>query len=381
MNGDAHTTTTGVPDPRHIADYLEAQGWVRAEQEWRGAQVWSQPGGPSDEILLPPRIQYRDDRELLVRALRTMAAAEGRDYNDLVRAVSHPLVDTQYFHTHPDSPSGTVPLLSGIGALEGIRGAFTLAAQAVLDEGPRLGRGRNTKAVDSFLRRVRLGPSKAGSYILSAEVPLSPPRMDLFTSDPPRERIVVRTMRKAIAAAARATKESENDRGNLIPFDDAMHSGVSARLCESLAKFGGHEHQNEFSILFTWSPSHPEDDSEENNNLSFSPHAASILQRAGERLRELEYTGTVRLSGTIIATERQSPQHDGFVKVRGLLASGEWSRERTVLVRLQPEAYGAALAAHARGDTFEAEGRLSNVDNRRELLPSSATIAGRPLEI
>lgn len=380
MNHGTGDQFPGGIDPLSVSDYLRARGWRRDPRDWRGAQVWTPPDGASDQVLLPPELRYRDDRELLLRALHAVARAENEDYQDLLRIVSNPMVDTQYFHTHPPSPSGTVPLLSGMDALEGIRGVFTLAARSVLDEKPSVGGGRNSKAVDDFLRQVRLGPSKAGSYILSAEVPLTPPRGHLLFDDPPAERTVVRAMKRAMSAAERATKAAESNEGSLDPFDEAMEAGVSARLCESLARFGGHDHDQEFSIRFAWAPAQPEGNGGESDQLSFGRRAASILQQAGERLRELEYRGTVRLHGTVIATERQSPRHDGFVKVKGTLSTSESRRERTVLVRLGPEDYSAALTAHARGSTIDVEGRLSSAGNRRELLPSRVLIDGQPIK-
>lgn len=378
MNHESVASSAEAPAPEQVSDYLHSRGWRREPESWRGSQVWTWPEVPNEQILLPPRLEYRDDRELVLRALYALSQIEDRDPHDLIRAISQPLVDTQYFHTHPPSPSGTVPLLSGINALEGVRGAFTSAAQAVLDHRLRSGRGRNSKDVDAFLRRVRLGPSTAGSYILSAEVPLAPPRTDQLFPEPPQERRVVRAMHQAVAAAQQATTAAEQTEDRMDAFDEAMDSGVSSRLCDSLAHFGGHGHDQKFSIRFTWSPAHPEEPGRAGDHLSFGPRAAEILQRAGERLRELEHAGTVRMSGRIVGAERHSPAHDGFVKVHGTLSTGEGARERTLLVRLHSEYYEAALTAHSQGDPFEAEGRLST-GNRRELIPDRVLVNGRPL--
>ncbi|GHD16997.1 hypothetical protein GCM10007147_05690 [Nocardiopsis kunsanensis] len=379
MNHGSVTPPAEAPSPEQISDYLHSRGWHREPESWRGSQVWTWPEVPDEQILLPPRLEYRDDNELVLQALYALARFEGRDLHGLFRAISRPWVDTQYFHTHPPSPSGTVPLLSGINALEGVRGAFTSAAQAVLDHRFRSGRGRNSKDVDAFLRCVRLGPSTAGSYILSAEVPLTPPRTDQLFPEPPQERRVVRAMHRAVSAAQEATAATEEAEERMDAFDEAMGSGVSSRLCESLAQFGGHGHDQKFSIRFAWSPSHPEESARADDHFSFGPRAARILQRAGARLRELEHAGTVRMSGQVVGAERHSPSHDGFVKVQGTLSTGEGARERTLLVRLRSEHYEAALIAHSNGDFFEAEGRLST-GNRRELVPHQVLIAGRLLQ-
>src|SRR5699024_3305349 len=146
--------------------------------------------------------------------------------------------------------------------------------------------------------------------------------------------------------AQQATTAAEQTEDRMDAFDEAMDSGVSSRLCDPLAHFGGHGHDQEFSIRFTWSPAHPEEPGRAGDHLSARPRAAEILQRGGERLRELEHAGTVRMSGRIVGAERHSPAHDGFVKVHGTLSTGEGARERTLLVRLHSEYYEAALTAH-----------------------------------
>lgn len=394
MNHENVASPAEVPTPEQVSDYLYSRGWHREPESWRGSQVWTWPESSDEQVLLPPRLEYRDDRELVLRTLYALSQIEGRDPHDLIRAISQPLVDTQYFHTQPPSAPGTVPLLSGIGALEGIRGAFTLAAQTVLDR-LRLGRERSAKEMDEFLQRVRLGPSTSGSYIFSAEVPLTPPRTDQLFPEPPRERRIVQTMHRAIATAAYATRAAEENDGQVDTFEEAMHAGVSAQLCDSLAQFGGQDYGREFSIRFSWSPVLPKDTHEPSDQLYFGPRAVDILQSAGEHLRTLEpprnprkaegirdilqYTGQARIAGKIIGTERHSPPEGGFVKIRGTLTTGQRSRNSTLLVRLPAQDYNAALAAHSRDDTLEAEGQLDSTGNRREIIPDRVLVNGRPL--
>lgn len=373
------------PAPDQVADYLRAQGWRLQPEQWRGAAIWAAPprAATDDEVLLPPRIEYEDDADLVKRALKAIARAERRDFAEVLRAISAPLVDVQRFHTHPPTPSGTVPLMGGWDALQGIRGAFTVAARRVLEgEGGAVAGGRNSRPVDAFLRTVRLGPSIAGSYVFSAEVPLSSAAeqsrahgADLFGGLVEYDaRSVVRAMHKGIAAAGEAARRAEEDREHGIsPFDEAFSGGVTARLCESLAGLAGHDADQPFEVSFDWSPARPVPESEagdgDGSRIAFSRRSGALLKKAAQHLRELENSGTVRMVGTIIAMERDSRTSAGYAKVRGTLRTERGSSQRTLPVVLDAQQYDRALEAHRGARTITAEGRIAIDKNRRELRP------------
>ncbi|WP_017557082.1 hypothetical protein [Nocardiopsis baichengensis] len=375
------------PAPDQVADYLRAQGWRLQPEQWRGAAIWSAPprAATDDEVLLPPRIEYEDDADLVKRALKAIARAEQRDFAEVLRAISAPLVDVQRFHTHPHTPSGTLPLLAGWDAIGGIRGAFTVAARRVLEGADSsVSGGRNSKAVDTFLGTVRLGPTAAGSYIFSAEVPLggapepAAEGMLALEYEPgpgSGPRGIVAEMYRGIAAAGKAARQAEEDPGDeLGGFDEGAGQGVTSRLCESLAGLAGHDADRPFEISFQWAPAHPAPLPEghadgEQNRIAFGRRAGALLKDAAKHLRELENSGTVRMVGTIIAMERDSRTSVGYAKVRGTLRTDRGSSQRTLPVVLDPQQYDRALEAHRGARAITAEGRIATDRNRRELRP------------
>jgi len=362
-----------APAPGRLAEYMRARGWRALPEMWRGAEIWQAPDRAGDEVLLPPRIVYRDDEDLVRRALQTVAKAERRDVAAVLRDISRPLVDRQVFRTYPDTPSGTVPLLSGCDAVGGIRSAFTVAARSVLHrEGAVLSGGRNSRAVEAFLSRIRLGPTEAGSYILTTEVPVTPPESDMLfdLGGDQTGRSVVRFLRQGTAAAGKAVRASSADRNDSSAFDAAFEDGVTGRLCDALANFAGHAADRPFEISFDWAPARPMEPVDE-DRVAFSPDAGRILKRAAEYLRVLENQGTVTLRGRIIALERDSLHHAGYARVRGLLVTDRGAGQRTLRVRLDPIRYEQALDAHARGAEITVEGRISTTGNRRELVPDT----------
>jgi hypothetical protein len=164
-----------MPEPEALIDsselrgYLASKGW-RREGDWRGAGVWALES--SGRLLIPDHREYQDDSELLIEAVRKLAGYEERPEQELLLDIAEPMVDSQYFRTFPQTPSGTTPLPSGLKAVRGIHELMTTAART-FEEGPRmLFEGRRSGRVDRFLHTITLGSARPGSYILTARVPV-----------------------------------------------------------------------------------------------------------------------------------------------------------------------------------------------------------------
>ena len=161
-----------VPDPSDLSGYLLSRGW-RREGSWRGAGVWELES--SGRLLIPDQREYQDDGELLAEAVHKLAGYDDRPERELLLDIAEPMVDSQYFRTHPDAPSGTIPLPSGVKALNGVHLMMSTAARTV-EQGTRLlFEGRRSGPVEDFLHRVMLGAARPGSYVLTARVPVTIP--------------------------------------------------------------------------------------------------------------------------------------------------------------------------------------------------------------
>ncbi|CAM3805367.1 hypothetical protein [Nocardiopsis rhodophaea] len=356
-------------DPRLVADYLEATGWTCHAEEWRGASVWS--AANTGKMLLPLEIVYDDDVDLVARAMRILADVEGRPLPEVLRDVGEPMVDVQRFHTHPGTPSGTIPLLSGAAAIEGVTKAFDAAARPVLDPEGAIAGARRSGQITKFLQSVRLGPLVAGSYVLVSQVPLRSPEKGraclVEDSAVPVERQVVTRMNAAIHAASQAVQQAEESGGELAGFDDSADAGVTSRLCEALVRFGGHEKDRGFSIGFSWARGLSAPPDAISDDIPFSAASPRILGKAADRLREIEQGGPARMRGTVIAVKRHSPFEPGSVRIEGVLTMGGKERRRTIWVQAGSNAYQVALEAHRTSTPVVVDGTFETRDNRREL--------------
>jgi hypothetical protein len=365
--------TTPVPGitPAAVTSYLRSKGWEH-DGEWRGANVWRLDS--RTRLLVPPSFEYEDDAELLQEAIQRIASCEDRPISNVTLDIAEPSVDTQYYRTYPDTPSGTIPLPSGVKATRSIHTLMRSAADTV-EKGPHLlVTGHSSSIVNTFLHRVMLGAAAPGSYILTARVPIDallPETLD--GSGEFSGRAVVRQLHQAVATAHRAArtvieKRKIGPESPLAAFSDLIGQGVTANLCQALGDLGGESRDRPFDIGFTWARSEPADVPPE--PLRFTAEMPRLLWRAGEALEKLVKSRRASVTGRV--RELRNRPHAYQAKVEGEIhvTGGELSERDSLWVTLTPEQNQLALSAYQDPEhvQLEVRGRLSTAHGGLELI-------------
>ena len=372
-----------VIDPSELSGYLVSRGW-RREGIWRGAGVWELES--SGRLLIPDHREYQDDGELLAEAVRKLAGYEERPEQELLLDIAEPMVDSQYFRTHPEVPSGIIPLPSGVKALNGVHVLMSTAARTV-EEGPRLlFEGRRSGPVENFLQRVMLGAARPGSYVLTARVPVTAPgqpQLSLWENGKAdgaagirpagiSGRAVLLRLFQAVGAARvaagqvidrRATERQER----LDVFDDSVEQGVSANLCRALGDLGGSSKDRPFEIGFAWARGLPAQ--EPGEPIAFTGPMAAILSRAGDELERLAKSGHARIIGEVETLNMRAGEEPRIKIVGEFLSDAREPYRRALWVIVSRGQYDQAIEAQRVGSRIDAEGRMVTVHRRRELQP------------
>ncbi|MEU5850428.1 hypothetical protein [Saccharopolyspora shandongensis] len=353
--------------PSELTGYLASRGWRRADT-WRGAIVWSLDA--SCHLLVPDRREYDDDDELLAEAVHKLAAYEARPEQEVLLDIAEPMVDTQYYRTFPETPSGTIPLTSGLKVVQGIHDLMKTTARTVL-EGPHLlFEGRRGQTVDNFLHQVRLGAARPGSYILTARVPLSNTKKtqgELFEANI-SGRDVSRCLRTALEAAHTAAITAVNEGQRTDFFDEQVEHGVSANLCKALADLGGSSKNRPFEVGFSWGREQVE--GERNEPISFTGPMTSALARAGRELEDLAKSGDAQIIGRVESLSQR--QGEGpKIKIVGELRTTANVVRRALWIVVTSDQYDAAFEAQRLRQDLEVRGRLVTTQRRLEMRPES----------
>lgn len=347
-------TLRDVPLVRLVA-YLRTHGWDSAPLGPSGT-AWSV--GLDDErleILLPNTTDVRDYALRIAEALAALALHEGRSQGDILADVLASGSDIIRFAAKGEVfEDGTAPISVGVRLLEQAEEALLSAAcAALIPKG--LYPTRKPPAAIEYMKKVRLGQTERGSFVVSIQSPVSPALTQgtLFEEpDEPYERRVVITFAKALEATKAAIVAAAAT-GSPEPFLAAVPQGVNANLCESLARILENAEIRTVEVRFSWSATrtHVPDAPA---YAVFQADEAPLLAEASRVFREREPQADYAVIGPVVGLQRAEGADNGVATIAAVVDGPV----RKVLVELPAGDYEKAIAAHESRSVVRIEGEL-----------------------
>jgi hypothetical protein len=357
--------------PAALSAFARSEGWVKAGTYGSHADIYSGPNHP--EIILPRSDRLGDYASIVSRVLGIFAKTLERDelatYRDLIGADCD-VVRVRSFGFEDD---GSVPLDAGVKIVTQARDMLLAAACAAKMPQPLYRAGANKEAID-YMRRVKLGQTEHGSFVVTLLAPVPPllePLLDsTWTSleDEPMERMVTRRLMAALEASRTAAEMALS--GEAGVFENAVASGVSANLCEAVA--GLVEQSNGLDIGVTWARTRPAP--EVQSKVSFSRTDAGILNEAARTFRLRQPRPDQTLFGTVHKLKRDQGDVEGVVTLRAMLEE----KLQSVSAILDQANYGIAVQAHRLQTPVIITGDLERVGHRWQI--TNAVVREFPAE-
>jgi hypothetical protein len=360
--------------PAVLAAFARSEGWSKTETYGTHADVYA--GRDRPEIILPRTDRLADYVSAVARLLGVFAKVTDRDelaaYRDLVGA-DRDVVRVRALGADDD---GSVPLDAGVELVAQAREMLLAAACAARVPQPFYRAGANKEAND-YMRRVRLGQTEHGSFVVTLLAPVPPllqPQLDptwASLDDEPMERQVTRCLMTALAASRTAAEMALA--GDAVAFDSAVAFGVSANLCEAVAKLI--EQSNGLDISLTWARTRPTPETQ--RRVVFSANDAEILKEAARTFRLRQTREGVVLFGTIPKLKRGQDDIEGIVTLKTMIDD----KPQSVTASLDHATYSVAVQAHDAKRPVIMTGDLRRVGQRwqmtnasvRELPPDDGT--------
>ena len=221
--------------PAALAAYARAAGWSKAETYGDHSDVYVAHGRP--EIILPRTERLGDYASVVAMLIETFAQTSGQDELTVYRLLV--VADRDVIRVRvAESDDGSVTLSGGADLIGGARDMLLSAACSLRDPRPVYRAGANREAAD-LLKRVRLGQTDQGSFVVTLLMPALLPPMPALPPDPddrnaPIERRMTRRLVEALGAVREAVERTVA--GEEGAFGGSVASGVSANLCEALAR-------------------------------------------------------------------------------------------------------------------------------------------------
>lgn len=349
--------------PAALSAFARAEGWAKVDVFGTHADVYS--GTDRPEIILPRTDRLADYPSAVSRLIDVFAKIIERDelttYRDLVGA-DRDVVRVRAFGGDDD---GSVVLDAGVKIVAQARDMLLAAACAARTPQPLYRAGANREAND-YMRRVKLGQTEHGSFVVTllAPVPplLQPVQLPLDQNwvnldDEPMERMVTRRLMDALEASRTAAEMALS--GDVAAFENAVASGVSANLCEAVA--GLIEQSEGLDISLTWARTRPTP--EAIRKVVFSQNDAEILKEAARTFRLRQPKPDMTLYGTVHKLKRDQDEVEGVVTLKAIVED----KMQSVRAVLDQTNYSTAVQAHDAQKQVIVTGDLERVGQRWQI--------------
>ena len=306
--------------PAALAAFARGEGWTRTEAYGAHADVYAASGRP--EIVLPRTDRLGDYALVVSRLLDEFAKIAEQDelatYRDLIGA-DRDVVRVRACGGGDDD--GSVQVDAGVEIVAQSRDMLLAAACAARNPPPFYRAGSNKEATE-YMRRVKLGQTEHGSFVVTllAPVPplLAPVQLPLDRSwakieDEPMDRMVTRRLVEALEASRSAAEQALSGEG--AAFDHAVGSGVSANLCEAVA--GLIDQSQGLEVAVTWAKTRPTP--ETHRKIAFSKSDSEIFREAARTFRLRQPKESETLFGTVHKLKRDLGETEGEVTLKAMV--------------------------------------------------------------
>ena len=221
--------------PAALSAYARTEGWSLQERYRVHSDIYVGEARP--EIIVPRTEHLGDYASVVATLIEIFAQVSGQDELMVYRSLV--IADRDVVRVRAaESDDGSVTLDQGADLIGGARDMLLSAACSLRDPRPVYRAGANREAAD-LLKRVRLGQTEQGSFVVTLLMPVVPPPMPVLLPDPddrnaPIERRMTRRLVEALSAARGAVERTAA--GEEGAFGESVASGVSANLCEAMAR-------------------------------------------------------------------------------------------------------------------------------------------------
>ena len=345
--------------PTALSAYAHVAGWCRQEPYRVHSDVYVGEARP--EIIVPRTERLGDYASVVATLIETFAQVSGQDELTVYRSLV--IADRDVIRVRAaESDDGSVTLNQGADLIGGARDMLLSAACSLRDPRPVYRAGANREAAD-LLKRVRLGQTDQGSFVVTLLTPVVPPPMPALFPDPddlnaPIERRMTRRLVEALSAARGAVERTAA--GEESAFGESVASGVSANLCEALARVI--EPFPTLDVGVSWARTRPMTAS--GAVVRFGWADTAVLREAARSFRDRAPRPDVRLHGFVRLLKREQADDDGTI---GLAADVDGQRQSVVAV-LEREDYERAVQAHRDRALVVLAGDLDRIGQRWRLL-------------
>ncbi len=345
--------------PSALAAYARAGGWKREASYRTHSDVYV--GDSLPEIVIPRTAELGDYATAVATLIEIFAAVEDQEQLAVYQAVMTADRDVIRLRAR-ESDNGSLALDEGVDLISGSRDLLLAAACSLSGTQAAYRAGANREASD-LLKRVRLGQTDRGSFVVTLLTSVIPPAIPMLFDDDedsnaPNDRLMTRRLAAALVAAREATERAAAGDGDA--FIKTVEKGVSANLCEALVCIM--KPFDALDIRVSWARARPL------GSLSaavrFGKADAPILSEAARSFRARVPRPDEELHGFVQILKRGEDDVDGTIK----LVTRIDGKPQSVAAVLKQSDYERAVQAHSERAVVILKGDLERVGQRWKMM-------------
>ncbi|MEV5069015.1 hypothetical protein MRBLMI12_000576 [Microbacterium sp. LMI12-1-1.1] len=341
-----------------VTALLRRLSWAPASKALGRYEVWTPEETDSDEVIVPINPEAGDYAVLLERARRHIlrrygAEAERLEALLLISAAAD--LDSTKWQKQTSVDAGLIPWIEGEAIYAAARESLVSAARAVRSKRSVQGKASRYLA-KTFMEQVFMGQTEVGSFIVTAHVPASTrfhvskkseeaAKVDQRKADVVSGRAIVDVFENSIAAVRDALTEYKRS-PRMEMFEDLVPEGVSFELIRSLAALA---RDGDAAVTVQRGEA-----STATREITFDAVEAPVLDRVAASFAKVPEPTPVEIVGEVSLLDNSTAAPIRLVRVDVMKGAAA----RRVRVRLTPEQYDTAVAAHAAHQWLKLSGTL-----------------------
>lgn len=345
--------------PQAVESFIRQAGWTKIGEIANHTSVWSYPADPAVPHILVPRSKELADYERRISdVLDVLEDVTGRSITGLLDQILTSLDDVAYLSLDsPDLASGTIPFLDGQSFFHNSLELLKCAVAGLVDPRPFYPT-RKPPRVDSYIRNVRLGQTRVGSYqiqIISKRMAV-PIDFGTGVQAVPFERKAVIGLvgaMEALVEAAQTAKSLES----LEPFSEAVERGVSANLCKSVLGMCRGTRTRNLLLDVVWSDQLGAPNGV-SNHVKITRDSLDVIEEGYRFLRLTTDLPDIELEGYVIRLHREAYEDEGDVTI---ITPFEGVHRKVKIKGMSEALYQHAIDAHAQEARIRIKGDVQRV--------------------
>jgi hypothetical protein len=332
----------GLVTPQHVRGYALAKGWQRVPGVNGNIALFNHPGAKWDQLIVPMDTRFDDYAKRIAEVIENLAAFEQRGATEILSDLLLPDSDVlRYRVVSAAASKGTLPLLEGIGLLEGAKRSLQAAACSVVNPVAYHPRMSRTEA-QQLLSACHLGQTERRSFAVTIACPLRAVEQDqsVLGVDPFTRKattLLMRSLNRLVSAV-------EADNVTQV-YEQTGEPALSANLCDALLKMQPPEERSTLEVSVSWASTLPVQTQAAPTAVRIKYEYFPIIEDVYKKLRPAQEPRASLFVGYVDALNGD-PGEDG--RVQGETTLLVMHEEEMVKARadLNPDDYQKAVDAH-----------------------------------